>query len=113
MNDADRLLEVTLNVNGADRRAKVEPSLTLQACLHHHLGFREVRYGCGEGVCGACMVLVDGQPLSSCLILVVQAQGRSIVTAEGLDLAANGTGAAAGLDPQPLAPATLSMGIVL
>lgn len=105
MTEADQLLEITLNVNGADRPARVEPSLTLQACLHHHLGFREVRYGCGEGVCGACMVLVDGQPLSSCLILAVQAHGRSIVTAEGLDLglAGNGTGVAAGLRPQLLA----------
>ena len=85
MNPADQLLEITLRVNGEDRQAKVEPSLTLQACLHHRLGFRDVRYGCGEGVCGACMVLVDGQPLSSCLILAVQAQGRTIVTAEGLE----------------------------
>src|SRR5437016_10030926 len=89
MNPADQLLEITLRVNGEDRQAKVEPSLTLQACLHHRLGFRDVRYGCGEGVCGACMVLVDGQPMSSCLILALQAQGRSIVTAEGLDLSLN------------------------
>jgi CO/xanthine dehydrogenase Mo-binding subunit/aerobic-type carbon monoxide dehydrogenase small subunit (CoxS/CutS family) len=102
MNDPNQLLEITLRVNGAEHSAKVEPFQTLQACLHHKLGFREVRYGCGEGVCGACMVLVDGQPLSSCLILAVQAQGRSIVTAEGLelDLARNGTGVAAGLRDQ-------------
>src|SRR4029077_772541 len=102
MKDSEALLEITLNVNGATRQTRVEPFITLQTCLHHTLGFREVRYGCGEGVCGACMVLVDGEPKSSCLILAVQAQGREIVTAEGLDayLARNGHTAAIGLRAQ-------------
>jgi CO/xanthine dehydrogenase Mo-binding subunit/aerobic-type carbon monoxide dehydrogenase small subunit (CoxS/CutS family) len=102
MTNDDGQLEITLTVNGATRPAKVEPFLTLQACLHHRLGFREVRYGCGEGVCGACMVLVDGEPKSSCLILAVQAQGRNIVTADGLDayLAENKNTAAVGLRAQ-------------
>ena len=80
-NDLER---VTFLVNGKTCELMVEPYTTLQSALHQHLGYREVRYGCGEGVCGACAVLVDGQPVASCLLLALQAEGRQIVTAEGL-----------------------------
>lgn len=82
--DSD-LAGVRLTVNGQAVEASVSPASTLQSCLHHKLGFREVRHGCGEGVCGACTVLVDGEPRASCLMLALQAEGRSIVTADGLE----------------------------
>jgi len=84
MTGQDDRVRVTFLVNGKTCELMVEPYMTLQSALHQHLGYREVRYGCGEGVCGACAVLVDGQPVASCLLLALQAEGRQIVTAEGL-----------------------------
>jgi carbon-monoxide dehydrogenase small subunit len=52
--------------------------------LREQLGAGEVRYGCGEGVCGTCTVLLDGAPVSACLMLAVQADGRAVDTVRGL-----------------------------
>ena len=75
---------LVLNVNGADHEAWVLPSDTLLDVLHDELGRADVRYGCGEGVCGTCTVLLGGEPVNGCLILAVQAAGRPVTTLRGL-----------------------------
>jgi CO/xanthine dehydrogenase Mo-binding subunit/aerobic-type carbon monoxide dehydrogenase small subunit (CoxS/CutS family) len=76
---------ISLTINGQLQTVTVDPATTLQTLLHHELGYTDVRHGCGEGVCGACNVLVEGVPKASCLLLAVQAQGKKVVTAEGLE----------------------------
>jgi aerobic carbon-monoxide dehydrogenase small subunit len=75
---------ITLNVNDRDHELRVAPSDTLLDVLHDGLGLADVRYGCGEGVCGTCTVLLDGEPVSGCLTLAVQAAGRRVTTLRGL-----------------------------
>jgi carbon-monoxide dehydrogenase small subunit len=75
---------VTLTVNGTTQPVWVMPSATLLDALHDLLGLSEVRYGCGEGVCGTCTVLLDGEPVSACLLLAVQTEGHEITTLRGL-----------------------------
>jgi aerobic-type carbon monoxide dehydrogenase small subunit (CoxS/CutS family) len=70
----------------------VEPRLLLSDFLRHHLRLTGTHVGCEHGVCGACTVLVDGQPARSCLMLAVQADGASITTVEGLSTNADGGG---------------------
>jgi carbon-monoxide dehydrogenase small subunit len=85
---------VDLCVNGSRRLLDVRPEETLLEVLHDRMGMSDVRYGCGEGVCGTCAVLLDGDPVSACLLLAVQVAGREITTLRGL----NGT-APDGLHP--------------
>jgi carbon-monoxide dehydrogenase small subunit len=73
-----------LTVNGHQHELWAAPSATLLDVLHDDLGLGDVRYGCGEGVCGTCTVLLDGEPVSACLLLAVQAEGRPITTLQGL-----------------------------
>src|SRR5262249_6794363 len=80
-----RLMPVRLTVNGKPEACKVELRTTLRDVLHDRLGHTDVKLGCAEGVCGACVVLVDGEPHASCLLLAAQADGARIVTAAGLD----------------------------
>lgn len=75
---------VTLVVNTASHQVWVSPEDMLHDVLHDQLGLSEVRYGCGEGVCGTCTVLLDGEPVSACLLLAVQAAGHEITTLRGL-----------------------------
>jgi aerobic carbon-monoxide dehydrogenase small subunit len=75
---------ITLSVNGADHEVWVLPSDTLLDVLHDDLGLADVRYGCGEGVCGTCTVLLDEEPVNACLLLAVQAAGRRLTTLSGL-----------------------------
>lgn len=75
---------VTLRVNGRDRRVTCEPRLTLADALREHLGLTGTHLGCEHGVCGACTVLVDRQPIRACLMFAVQADGVEITTIEGL-----------------------------
>jgi len=77
--------EVELHVNGARRQLDVKAEETLLDVLHDRMGMSDVRYGCGEGVCGTCTVLIDGDPVSACLLLAVQAAGRQITTVRGLE----------------------------
>jgi carbon-monoxide dehydrogenase small subunit len=77
-----RTLRFTLN--GTDVEATAPPHLTLLQVLRDHLQAWEVKYGCGEGECGACAVLLDGEPVNACLVLGVHADGRSVTTARGL-----------------------------
>src|SRR5258707_6627495 len=71
-------------VNGKQVSVAVEPRLTLADCLRHELRLTGTHIGCEHGVCGACTVLVDGEAVRSCLVLAVQADGRTVITVEGL-----------------------------
>ena len=75
---------IKLKVNGEEREVYVEPWRTLAEVLREELGLTGVKVGCEEGNCGTCTVLIDGKAVKSCLMLVPQAQGREIVTIEGL-----------------------------
>lgn len=75
---------VTLTVNGAARSAPAEDRTLLSDFLRHTLRLTGTHVGCEEGVCGACTVLLDGEPVRSCLLLAVQAHGRTVETVEGL-----------------------------
>ena len=74
----------TLAVNGRSRELDVEPHRTLLEALRDTLGIFDAKEGCNEGVCGACTVLLDGRPVSSCLVLAVATRGRSITTVRGI-----------------------------
>ncbi|MGW8376719.1 (2Fe-2S)-binding protein [Streptomyces sp. ODS28] len=76
--------EVKLTVNGAERAARAEARTLLSDFLRHGLGLTGTHVGCEEGVCGACTVLLDGEPVRSCLLFAVQAEGRRLETVEGL-----------------------------
>ncbi|MBW2029736.1 MAG: (2Fe-2S)-binding protein [Deltaproteobacteria bacterium] len=76
--------DVELNVNGVKYRLRVEPRRTLVEVLRETLGLTGTKKSCNEGECGACTVLMDGLPVASCLVLAVDAQGREVVTIEGL-----------------------------
>ncbi|HCU97567.1 MAG TPA: ferredoxin [Actinobacteria bacterium] len=76
--------KLALRVNGRDHEVWVTPSDTVLDVLHDDLGLADVRYGCGEGVCGTCTVLLDGSPVNGCLLLAVQAEGHDITTLRGL-----------------------------
>ena len=78
------LLTVSLNVNGTQYERTVEPRLLLSDFLRHDLGLTGTHVGCEHGVCGACTVLFDGQPVRSCLMFAVQANGHEVTTVEGL-----------------------------
>lgn len=74
-----------LHVNGHDRRVVCEEGKTLLEVLRDHLGLKGTKKGCDEGDCGACTVLMDGQPVNSCLVLAARAEGHEIITIEGLE----------------------------
>jgi aerobic-type carbon monoxide dehydrogenase small subunit (CoxS/CutS family) len=76
---------LTLIVNGSSHRVETPPDETLLWVLRDRLGLTGTRYGCGEGQCGACTVLIDGRPVRSCLAAVSAAAGRKITTIEGLE----------------------------
>jgi aerobic-type carbon monoxide dehydrogenase small subunit (CoxS/CutS family) len=78
-------MRVTLRVNGSARDVEIAPADTLLTVLRDTLDLTGTKYGCGEGQCGACTVLVDGQALKSCQPGASQMQGRSITTIEGLE----------------------------
>lgn len=73
-----------MTVNGAPCRGSVEPRLLLSDFLRHDLGLTGTHVGCEHGVCGACTVLLEGEPVRSCLMLAVQADGHQVMTVEGL-----------------------------
>jgi carbon-monoxide dehydrogenase small subunit len=77
-------LELTLNVNGRDHVIRVEPRRTLADAIRDDCGQTGTHLGCEHGVCGACTVIVDGEPVRSCLMFAVQAAGKRIRTVEGL-----------------------------
>ncbi len=75
---------ITLTVNGKGYDIRVEPRYTLADALRDECGLTGTNSGCEHGVCGSCTVIVDGEPVRSCLMFAVQAQGRKIRTVEGL-----------------------------
>ena len=82
MTDSERTITVT--VNGVPREATVPVRRLLSDALRHDLGLTGTHVGCEHGVCGACTVLVDGDPVRSCLMLAVQVDGHEVTTVEGL-----------------------------
>jgi len=73
-----------VRVNGRIREVRVEPETALLYVLRNHLGLKGTRFGCGLGVCGACLVLVDGQPTYSCDTPLWAVDGKDVTTIEGL-----------------------------
>ena len=94
MREAHDPAPIRLTVNGRTESGQVTPRTTLADFLRHELGLTGTHLGCEQGVCGACTVLLDGQPVRSCLTLAVQAEGAAVDTVEGL--------AGAGGDLHPL-----------
>ncbi|MBI4883868.1 MAG: (2Fe-2S)-binding protein [Actinobacteria bacterium] len=74
----------TLKVNGTDYPVDVEQGRNLLSVIRSEIGLTGTKEGCDDCECGACMVLLDGQPVNSCSYLAVQAQGRAITTVEGV-----------------------------
>jgi carbon-monoxide dehydrogenase small subunit len=81
---ADAAQAVRARINGRERAFTVEARTSLADALRYELGLTGTKVGCEHGVCGACTILVDDQPMRSCLMLGVQAAGRDIRTIEGL-----------------------------
>jgi len=77
-------MQVTLKVNGEARSASVAPETTLLVLLRTHFNLTGAKLGCDVGDCGACTVIVDGQAVNACLMLAGQADGREVLTIEGL-----------------------------
>ena len=78
-------MRITLRVNGAPHQVDVAPAQTLLSVLRDNLDLTGTKYGCGEGYCGACTVLIDGQPVKSCQPKASLLQGKSIATIESLE----------------------------
>ncbi len=75
---------IKINVNGTDHEVAVKPNHTLLDLLREQLNLTGTKRGCELGDCGACTVLLDGKPVNSCLLLAVEAEGKSITTIEGI-----------------------------
>ncbi|OGA44118.1 MAG: ferredoxin, partial [Betaproteobacteria bacterium RIFCSPLOWO2_12_FULL_65_110] len=78
-------VDISFKLNGVARSATVPVETSALEMLRDALGFTGTKYGCGEGECGACTILVDGASLNSCLLFAVDCNGRDVVTIEGLD----------------------------
>jgi len=77
-------IQITTTINGRARELLVKPNETLLEILRSELHLKGTVEGCGVGVCGSCTVLVDGRPVSSCLMLSTNVEGKSVTTIEGL-----------------------------
>jgi carbon-monoxide dehydrogenase small subunit len=75
---------ITVTVNGAEERLKVASHVTLLQVLRDQLALTGTKDGCSAGECGACTVLLDGEPVNSCMVLAVECDGRQVITVEGL-----------------------------
>jgi carbon-monoxide dehydrogenase small subunit len=84
MTSVDTERTVRLTVNGVLREARVPVRRVLSDLLRDDLGLTGTHVGCAHGVCGSCTVLLDGEPVRSCLVLAVQADGAAVTTVEGL-----------------------------
>ena len=76
--------DIEFSLNGVKRRATVRVDMSALDMLREVVGLTGTKYGCGEGECGACTILVDGLSLNSCLMFAVDCHGRDVVTIEGL-----------------------------
>src|SRR5262249_16136755 len=81
---ADDLYPIAVEVNGVARRSQVLPRVSLVDWLREHLHLTGTHIGCEHGICGACSIMLDGEPVRSCLIYAVQADGHRVTTVEGL-----------------------------
>ncbi len=79
-----KTVEIDLIVNGQSRQISTAPHRTLLDILRDDLGLMGTKDGCSEGECGACTVLLDGEPVNACLVLAGQSDGRELLTIEGL-----------------------------
>jgi carbon-monoxide dehydrogenase small subunit len=79
-------VRLELTVNGVAWAGEVEPRLSLADLVRERMRLTGTHLGCEQGACGACTVLLDGEAVRSCLLLAVQAGGRSVTTVEGVDL---------------------------
>jgi len=77
-------VRISVEINGRAYEGEVEPRTLLSDFIRHGAGLTGTKVGCEQGVCGACTVQLDGEPVRSCLMLAVQASGRSLRTVEGL-----------------------------
>jgi aerobic-type carbon monoxide dehydrogenase small subunit (CoxS/CutS family) len=77
-------VRITVHINGAPHTGEVEPRTLLSDFIRHDAGLTGTKVGCEHGVCGACTVQLDGEPVRSCLTLAVQAGGKAVRTIEGL-----------------------------
>jgi carbon-monoxide dehydrogenase small subunit len=75
---------IAVRINGAAYEGRVEPRTLLSDFIRHQAGLTGTKVGCEQGACGACTVQLDGEPVRSCLMLAIQADGRSLRTVEGL-----------------------------
>jgi aerobic carbon-monoxide dehydrogenase small subunit len=80
----DNTITVTFKLNGKTTALAVEPLTTLRTALREHLHLHATKAGCGQGGCGSCTVLVDGEPALSCLLPLALVQGQSVTTLEGI-----------------------------
>jgi carbon-monoxide dehydrogenase small subunit len=76
--------QISLKVNGQEREIMVEPRQTLLDALRYDLGLTGTKEGCGDGNCGSCTVLLNGQAVNSCLVFAIEVEGQEITTIEGL-----------------------------
>ncbi len=83
MTEYTGITEITLSVNGEDRRVAVRAADTLLRVLREKLGLTGTKTGCENGDCGACTVLLDGTPVKSCMLLALSCEGHSVTTIEG------------------------------
>jgi carbon-monoxide dehydrogenase small subunit len=79
-----KTFQLEMNLNDKDVRVEIEAGATLAQVLREQLGLTGTKIGCGEGICGACTVLVDGTPVNSCIYAAMKAAGRHVLTVEGL-----------------------------
>ncbi len=75
---------IELKINGETHRLAIEPRVTLLGALREHLGMTGTKLVCDRGACGACTVHLDGRPVTSCMVLAVDARGHEVTTIEGL-----------------------------
>lgn len=78
------LFNITVTINGTEYQREIEPRLLLSDFIRHEIGLTGTHVGCEHGVCGACTILFDGEPVRSCIMFAVQAHGHEILTVEGL-----------------------------